>query len=209
MKEDDQKLAIIENSANQVRLFLESSGFQDTIRHITEASTSVRSLMQGIVPVIETVSPFMEMAQRIREREDFTTVRYITPPRPVTAHEVELILEGKIERALAQQNKTSVEILFTKDKNLIRKVVGHELRYSFVNNRKRRVFFDALYDQGGYISTRSLQELVKGRTESSLRKMVQELNRDVRLKLKLKENIIESHRGSGYRISEKITVINE
>jgi uncharacterized protein (DUF2267 family) len=184
---DELKLAILEDLNTRVQEILNSATMKSAFQTISNISANMRR----IIPIHQEPK-----------------LMYIVR-QSVTSLEVENILDKKLRGALRKQQISPEEIIFTKDKALIRMVSGKELKHSFFGNRKRIAVFEVLNDATDYISTRELQGYVESPSSQAFRRTIYSINSDVKKALKLKTNIIEGRPGLGYKISGKITVISE
>lgn len=128
--------------------------------------------------------------------------------RPLMFSEINGLVDFHIKRVLADTTKTANgDIVFTSDQELTRDVAGHLLHYSFIRKSKRLNLFRSLVDSQDYCRTATLQRLLECPTPESLRKLVGSLNRDLALKLQVRDRFIESRRGFGYRLNKNISIV--
>lgn len=187
LEKDELKIAVLEDLNNRVQEILNSATMKSAFQTISNISANMRR----IIPIHQEP----ELTYIVRQ--------------PATRREIEDIFEQRLGRALQERRESSEEIMFTKDRTLIRVVSGKELKHSFFGNRKRLALFEALNNAVDYIPTRKLQDYVKSPSPEALRRAICSINNDVRDALKLRINIIEGRSGFGYKISEKITIISE
>ena len=184
---DEVKLAVLGDLNTRFQEILNSPSMKGAFQAISNISSS----MMRIIPTHQEP----ELTYIVRQ--------------PATRREIEDIFDQKLEKALQERRESSEEIMFTKDRALIRVVSGKELKHYFYGNGKRLAVFEALNGTTDYVSTRKLQDYVGSTSLQALRRAVCSINSDTRRDLKLKTNIIEGRAGFGYKISEKITIINE
>lgn len=186
-EKDELRLAVLEDLNTRVQQILESASMKSAFQVILNISTNMRRI----------ISFYQEPKMTYIVRQ------------PATRREIEDVFDQKLRKALQERRESSEEVIFTKDRTLIRVVSGKEFKHSFFGNRKRLALFEALNNAADYIPTRKLQDYVESPSPEALRRAVCSINSDARKTLKLKTNIIEGRSGFGYKISGKITIISE
>lgn len=129
------------------------------------------------------------------------------PPRPATKKDVEEIVDRKLKN-LSSNNPT--ELVYTKDKGLVRNIGDEKMEYRFMKTQKIMKVFEALIDtdsEDKFETTEVLMRIGKYAKDTTLRKAVGDFNDGVGTRLKLKYKLIEGRRGFGYRVNPKATVV--
>lgn len=131
--------------------------------------------------------------------------RYQTFPSPreiaqETAKEMLKILEQKKKSPSNQR----ITIHFSKDGDLY---TNDKHYYSLQDYKVTRKLINVLGYE--FTPTQKLALYVESKNTESLYKTVQAINRKTKFLLKIKANLIDGRRGSGYRINPKIHLIKE
>jgi len=202
---NSQKHKVILKAQEGAQTIIDNPSLKKALEGIGDMRESIQRAMK---PFVDTMTSFNKAYQ-----PDFLyrePLIFPLPPRPVTYPEVQHIVKKEISKIPRNTTTDNIEIVFTKDKELVKNVAGKKFLYAFAGGKKRLKAFEALLrNQGEYIETDILRRLAASASDQSLRKIVQGINRQARLKLDLKNPLIEHRRGFGYRISKRVKVIKE
>lgn len=208
----DKPITILDETKKYLKIpesFLGSiQVYQNQMREI------VKTVNRAITPALPAIQRFAEAANEVRNRlQPFTDMRrefILPPPRyqmlrywefPSTTEIAAEVLRGLKERKMRKTNQRVI-VNLSKDGDLY---TSEKHRYSLQAEKSRLNLVTALSYQ--YKSTRELLIITGYKNVESLYKTIQAINTRARYLLKIKADIIDGRRGSGYRINPKIKLI--
>lgn len=147
----------------------------------------------------ENINKIMNTGSIFSEKKMF-----LAPTRPATYSEIQRLMIENLRKSPV----SSTEILYTKDKELIRTITDRKVTYSFMD-KKRATVFEYLVESSNYVSTNKLLSVSESPSEGALRKLIQGMNTAIKNKLKLNDRIIIGRQGFGYIINKKFSIISE
>jgi len=125
------------------------------------------------------------------------------PPQPVTYQQV----KGLIKRKGSYSSK---EILYTKDKRLVRLMGNKEFSHSFFGDNQRTRILESLIESGDkFVPTETLRKLAKSPSADALRQSIHKMNKEIGSNLILKKNLIFGRGPYGYKFNEEFSVVEE
>jgi len=165
---------------------------------------------------IETARQFSDTSKRIfaevqaefPKKDTYFMTAPVPPPRPITARELDSILEKRLAPLEKKKPEVSSDIFLSydrKNKELIREA-GKTLVLKFSGTGKRRDLFEIIFDADGFVDTETLMEKTGSPSFNAVSKLTQGINSRVISDLKLKKKLIEGREGFGYRINPEITI---
>lgn len=176
---------------------------QQTVKNFTEKQQAV---FESIRPVMERMTELTRIG--IPEKHDYVMANYV-PTDVLILRELRQ-LNAKKEKTTQAQNTDVVIVYDTNDISLNRIIDGKVYSYDISENGKRKKLLDLLLNKKGYIQTEDLRTFLDCPTSQAVAKIVQTLNDYACNTLKLKKiKLIDSKKGSGYRINPKIHIEKE
>lgn len=176
---------------------------QDTARKFSEHHKAV---VDSIRPTIERMTALTRIG--IPETNNFIMKNYV-PTDVLILRELRQ-LNAKKEKIPQAQSGDFVIIYDISDISLNRIVDGKVYSYDISENGKRKKIFDILLSRKGYVQTEELKNLLQCPSNPAVAKIVQTFNDYARNTLKLKKiKLVDSKKGSGYRINPKIHIEKE
>lgn len=165
-----------------------------------------KSVIDSIRPTIERMTELTRIG--IPEKNNYVMANYV-PTDVLILRELRQ-LNAKKERMVQSQNSDVVIVYDTSDISLNRIIDGKVYSYDISENGKRKKLLDLLLDKKGYIQTEDLRSLLECPTSPAVAKIVQTFNDYACNTLKLKKlKLVDSKKGSGYRINPKIHIERE
>ena len=216
----DKPDTISEESKKQLKIpesFLKS--IQTCQNQMNEMARTVNRAMIPISPILPALKRMAEVANETRARlQPFTSLytREFTLPPPQLSYQIlrhqefpnkEEIAEEvikKIEERKAHKTNEHTVVYLSKDGDLY---TTEKHRYPLQDAKKRLRLIRILSYQ--FQPTRGLIFLAEFMNAESLYKTIQAINIKVRNLLKIKADLIDGRRGSGYRINSKIKLIRQ
>lgn len=176
---------------------------QDVAKKFSEHQKAV---LDSIRPTIERMTELTRIA--IPEKHNYVMTNYV-PTDVLILRELRQ-LNAKKEKTIPSQGSDIVVIYDTSDISLNRIIDGKVYSYDITESAKRKKLIDLLIDKKGYMQTEDLRTLLDCPTSQAVAKIVQTLNDYACNMLKLKKiKLIDSKKGSGYRINPKIHIEKE
>jgi hypothetical protein len=165
-----------------------------------------KAVIDSIRPTIERMTELTRIG--IPERNNYVLQNYV-PTDVLILRELRQ-LNAKKEKTIQSQNSDVVIVYETSDVTLNRIIDGKVYSYDISENGKRKKLLDLLLNKKGYIQTEDLRSLLDCPTNQAVAKIVQTFNDYACNTLKLKKlKLIDSKKGSGYRINPKIHIERE
>jgi hypothetical protein len=169
-------------------------------------SEQQKAVIDSIRPTIERMTELTRIG--IPERNNYVLQNYV-PTDVLILRELRQ-LNAKKEKTIQSQNSDVVIVYETSDVTLNRIIDGKVYSYDISENGKRKKLLDLLLNKKGYIQTEDLRSLLDCPTNPAVAKIVQTFNDYARNTLKLKKlKLVDSKKGSGYRINPKIHIERE
>ncbi len=169
-------------------------------------SEQQKVVIDSIRPTIERMTELTRIG--IPEKNNYVIANYV-PTDVLILRELRQ-LNAKKEKTTQVQNSDIVIVYETSDVTLNRVIDGKVYSYDISENGKRKKLLDLLLDKKGYIQTEDLRSLLDCPTNPAVAKIVQTFNDYARNTLKLKKlKLVDSKKGSGYRINPKIHIERE
>jgi hypothetical protein len=116
-------------------------------------------------------------------------------------------LDGKL---IGYQNGAPViQLTLSQNGRAVRDVGGKKLTHDFGSTGLKKNLIRLLVNCGDYVKISDIQKMIESKSEESVAKIILAINTAVRLKLQLPQThkLIDSKRGSGYRINPIYNVI--
>ncbi len=165
-----------------------------------------KAVIDSIRPTIERMTELTRIG--IPERNNYVLQNYV-PTDVLILRELRQ-LNAKKERTVQSQNSDVVILYDTSDVTLNRVIDGKVYSYDITESAKRKKLFDLLLERKGYVQTEELKNLLDCPTTQAVAKIKQTFNDYASNTLKLKKiELIDSKKGSGYRINPKIHIEKE
>ncbi len=213
------KPTTLEESEKQLKIpepFLES--IQVYQNQVNEVAKTVSRAIMPISPALTAIQRFAESANEIRTRlqpllslkatQEFTLpspqLRYQMPQHqrfPSTGEIAEEVVK-KIEERKGCKTSEKITVYLSKDNDLY---TSAKHRYPLQSEKARLNLVRTLSYQ--YKPTKELLIVTGYKNAESLYKTMSAINAKVRYLLKIKADLIEGRRGSGYRINQKIKLV--
>lgn len=169
-------------------------------------SEQQKAVIDSIRPTIERMTELTRIG--IPEKNNYVMANYV-PIDVLILRELRQ-LNAKKEKTTQVQNSDVVIVYETSDVTLNRVIDGKVYSYDISENGKRKKLLDLLLDKKGYIQTEDLRSLLDCPTNTAVAKIVQTFNDYACNTLKLKKlKLVDSKKGSGYRINPKIHIEKE
>lgn len=211
----DKPITIPDETKKHLKIpepFLESiKVHQNQMREVIK---TVNRAIMPISPALPAIQRFAEVASEIRNRlQSFTDMRrefILPPPRyqmprlrefPSTREIAAEVLRGLEERKMRKTNHRVI-VNLSREGDLY---ANEKHRYPLQAEKSRLNLVRALSYQ--YKSTRELVIITGYKNAESLYKTIQAINTRARYLLKIKANLIDGRRGSGYKINPKIKFV--
>lgn len=140
---------------------------------------------------------------------NFTTRHFYLQKKDKSAKWTDMlaILNTKI---LEYQNDAPVIILsLSRNGRITRTVDGTILEHDFESEGLKKEILYTLYEHDGYMQTREIQKRIRSKSTESVSKTIAAINTVLRSKLQLpkEHDVIESKRGSGYRLNTLYNIV--
>lgn len=165
-----------------------------------------KAVLDSIRPTIERMTELTRIG--IPEKNNYVMANYV-PTDVLILRELRQ-LNAKKEKTIPSQSSDIVIVYETSDISLNRIIDGKFFSYDLSEGGKRKKLLDILLDKKVYVQTEELKNLLGCPTSQAVAKIVQTLNEYACNMLKLKKiKLIDSKKGSGYRINPKIHIEKE
>lgn len=173
-----------------------SVALESSMPHLEQVQRAMASMTEPIRAAVAAMQPSIAMAH-----EAFKAHEVIVPFVPRETVRTMRLAPDQFE-AFAPK-KVSNELLYNwRDQELSRTAMGQKIYFSFVDKKdnKRRRLVERILRTRAYVATKTLASLLR-LPEKQVGNMVAAINDMVGVDLTLPEPLIDSKRGSGYRIN--------
>lgn len=177
---------------------------QETMKKFSEQREKILATLRPTVERIAEISRSLTLP-----KTDHYVLKNYQPTDVLILKELRQ-LNAKKEKTLQTQGDDFVIVYDTNDVSLNRVIDGKVYSYDLSENGKRKRLLELLLDRKGYVKTEELKNLLDCPTTQAVAKIKQTFNDYACNTLKLKKiEIINSKKGSGYRINPKIHIEKE
>lgn len=182
--------------------------------YFDNAQETMKKFSEQREKILDTLRPTVE---RIAEMKNAFTLPEINHHVLINYQPTDVLILKELRQLNAKKEKTPqvqggdfVVVYDTNDVSLNRVIDGKVYSYDLSENGKRKRMLDLLLDKKGYVQTEELKNLLECPTTQAVAKIKQTFNDYASNTLKLnKIEIINSKKGSGYRINPKIHIEKE
>ncbi len=191
---------------------LESPIFKQMQIAVKQHNAQVELIQKQLAPTLEQITKIQKQFESLPERTSlFSEHNTIVYQRPVEYLILDQLKELNKKNASQKIEQSDFVVTYdSQDGLLSRNVDGTVFPYNLNNSGKRKQLFDLLLRKNGYIKTEALRDKLDCSTNEAVYKIIQAVNRNATIKLKLtKVTLIENRDGLGYRLNPKVIIENQ
>jgi hypothetical protein len=191
---------------------LESPIFKQMQIAVKQHNAQVELIQKQLAPTLEQITKIQKQFESLPERTSlFSEHNTIVYQRPVEYLILDKLKELNKKNASQKIEQSNFVVTYdSQDGLLSRNVDGTVFPYNLNNSGKRKQLFDLLLRKNGYIKTEALRDKLDCSTNEAVYKIIQAVNRNATIKLKLtKVTLIKNRDGLGYRLNPKVIIENQ
>jgi hypothetical protein len=179
--------------------------------YFDDVCRSMAAMTEPIMSAVAAMQPILGSITLPEYFEPMAFVPYRNPkeePRTMRLASDQFDALSKQVTAQVTPQQTLNELMYDwNEQELFRFALGQKITSAFAgkDSNKRRQFVEKLLRTRGYVSTKTLRNILN-LSEKQLGNMVAAINSKIGFELTLKEPLVISKRGKGYRINPAYTV---